>query len=27
VVDDAGTAAALVDVGPVGWRLARLLAV
>jgi len=27
VVDDAGAAAALVDVGPVGWRLARLLAV
>ena len=27
VVDEAGTAAALVDVGPVGWRLARLLAV
>jgi tRNA pseudouridine55 synthase len=27
VVDGAGTAAALVDVGPVGWRLARLLAV
>jgi tRNA pseudouridine55 synthase len=26
VVNEAGTAAALVDVGPVGWRLARLLA-